>query len=70
MLHEVFGEEAHPGVIPVEDHPLPCCFGLPDEVVFQQCRRIQVHYHINEAWDSASGESLGRDMFLSLYYEQ
>lgn len=55
IFHEVFGEKAHPGVVSVEDDPLPCCFGLPNEVVLQQSRRIQVHHHIYEAWDAASG---------------
>lgn len=58
-LHEVFGEEAHPGVVPVEDNLPPRRLGLPDEVVLQQRRRIQVHHHVDEAWDAASGESLG-----------
>lgn len=40
ILHEVLGEEAHPGVISIEDYPLPGCFGLPNEVVFQQCGGI------------------------------
>lgn len=68
MLHEVLREEADPCVVSIEDYPLPCCFGLPDEVVLQECRRIQVHYHVDEAWDAASGESLQRDttQFLPL----
>ena len=40
VLHEVFGEEADPGVISVENYPHPRCLGLPNEVVFQQGRRI------------------------------
>lgn len=55
VFHEVFGEKAHPGVVSVEDDPLPCCFGLPNEVVLQQSGRIQVHDHIYEARDAASG---------------
>lgn len=70
VLHEVFGKKAHPGVISVEDDPLPRCFGLPNEVVFQQCGRIQIHYHINESWDTASGEGLGMDEIMSLSSEQ
>lgn len=75
MLHEVFGEKANPGVIAVEDDPLPRRLGLPNEVVLQQRGRIQIHYHINESWDAASGDGLGTDglvflVFLSLYFEQ
>lgn len=65
MLHEVFGEKANPGVIAVEDDPLARCLGLPNQVVFQERGRIQIHYHINESWDAASGDGLGTDgLFL------
>lgn len=70
VFHEVFGEKAHPGVVSVEDDPLPCCFGLPNEVVLQQSRRIQVHYHIYEAWDAPSGQSLGTNTTLSPSVQQ
>lgn len=66
MLHEVFGEKANPGVVAVEDDPLPRRLGLPNQVVFQQRRRIQIHYHINESWDAASGDGLGTDGLLGL----
>lgn len=70
MLHEVFGEKANPGVISVENYPLSCSFGLPNEVVFHECRRIQVHYHINEARNTASGKSLRRNTILSLSFQE
>jgi len=61
VLHEVLGEEAHPGVVSVEHHPLAGCFGLPHQVVLQQRRRVQVHHHVDEARDAAGGESLERE---------
>lgn len=67
MLHEVFGEKSNPGVVAVEDDLLPRCLGLPNEVVFQQRGRIQIHYHINESWDAASGDGLGTDGLLFVF---
>lgn len=60
MLHEVLGEETHPGVVSIEHHPLPRRLGLPHQVVLQQRRRVQVHHHVDEARDGAGGESLQR----------
>lgn len=50
---EVFGEEPQPGVVAEENQPLAGLPGLPDEVVLQQGGRVQVHHHVDEAWDAA-----------------
>lgn len=68
MLHEVLGEEANPGVVAVEDDPLAGRLGLPNQVVFQHRRRIQIHYHINESWDAASGDGLGTDGLVKFFF--
>ena len=61
VLHEVLGEELHPGVVPVEHHPLARCLGLPDEVVLQQRWGVQVHHHVDEARDTTCGQGLKRE---------
>ena len=58
ILHEVLGKELHPGVVPIEHHPLARRLGLPDEVVLQQCGGVQVHHHVDETWDTACGQGL------------
>lgn len=58
LLHKVFGEESDPSVIAIKDDAFASVLGLPDEVILQQSRRVQIHHHINETWNTAGGQSL------------
>lgn len=62
MLHKVFWEESNPSVVAVEDDSFAGALGLPDEVILQQSRRVQVHHHVYESRDAAGGQSLMTDI--------
>lgn len=58
LFHEVFGEESEPSVVTIKDDAFASVLGLPHEVILQQSRRVQIHHHINETWNTAGGQSL------------